>query len=40
MDIDDFFVFPEHLERCSYEVLMRHCRYAVLDLGGGGGGGF
>ena len=27
MDIDDIFVSPEYLEKCSYEVLTRHYRY-------------
>ena len=26
-DIDDFFVPPKHLEKCSYEVLTRHRRH-------------
>ena len=26
MDIDEFFVSSEHLEKCSYEVLTRHHR--------------
>ena len=27
-----FFVSPEHLEKCSYEVLARHYRYVIMML--------
>ena len=26
-DIDEFYVSPEHLEKCGYEVLTCHYRY-------------
>ena len=26
-DIDELFVSPKHLQKCSYEVLTRHHRY-------------
>ena len=29
-DIDELFVSPEHLEKCSYGVLTRHHRYVEI----------
>ena len=29
-DIEEFFVSPEHLDKCSYEVLTQHYRYIML----------